>query len=178
MRRASLTFLALFLTLASSLLAQDKQKKIQSALSAAPASVTEKAKVMDWDQAVLRDGSNGWTCFPDMPDSAGNDPMCLDEPWLNWVDAWVNKKQPNITRMGIGYMLQGGSPESNTDPYASGPTSDNEWMTEGAPHIMVLVPNAAALAGLPTSPKAGGPWVMWRGTPYVHIMIPTAKKGM
>jgi hypothetical protein len=178
MRRAALTFIVLFLAFASSLLAQDKQKKIQSALSAGPASVTENAKVMDWDQTLLREGSNSWTCFPDIPDTPGNDPMCLDEPWLNWVDAWVNKKQLNITRMGFGYMLQGSSPASNTDPYAGEPTPDNEWMDESVPHIMVLVPDAAALSGLPTDPKGGGPWVMWRGTPFVHIMVPTPKKGM
>ena len=27
-------------------------------------------------------------------------------------------------------------------------------------------------AGLPTDPHSGGPWVMSRGTPYAHIMIP------
>ena len=27
---------------------------------------------------------------------------------------------------------------------------------------------------LPTDPHSGGPWVMWRGTPYAHLMVPTA----
>ena len=26
--------------------------------------------------------------------------------------------------------------------------------------------------GLSTDPKNGGPWVMWKGTPYAHIMAP------
>jgi hypothetical protein len=25
---------------------------------------------------------------------------------------------------------------------------------------------------LPTDSKNGGPWVMWAGTPYAHLMIP------
>ncbi|NIX25335.1 MAG: hypothetical protein GWN07_38280, partial [Actinobacteria bacterium] len=49
-------------------LAQDKDKKIHSAMSAAPASIAEDATIMDWDMTVLREGSNGWTCLPDRPD--------------------------------------------------------------------------------------------------------------
>ena len=159
----------------------DKQAKIRSAMSSAPASIADKAMVMDWpaepggEMTMLREGSNGWTCLPDMPDTPGNDPMCLDQPWLAWADAWMNKKETNITQMGFGYMLQGGTPESNTDPYAEGPTPNNEWMTEGVPHLMILVPEAQMLAGLPTDPGKGGPWVMWRDTPYVHIMVPMPK---
>jgi len=158
--------------------ATDNDSKIQSAMSAAPPSISMQAKVMDWpgteggEMAVLREGSNGWTCLPDIPDTSGNDPMCLDDPWLKWVDGWINKREPEITQMGFGYMLQGSSPESNTDPYAEGPTPDNEWMTESVPHLMILVPDAKMLEGLPSDPTNGGPWVMWRDTPYVHIMAP------
>ena len=154
------------------------EAKVQSAKSAAPPSIVSDATIMDWpteaggEMTVLHDGTNSWTCLPDLPTTTGNDPMCLDEPWLAWVDAWVNKKTLQITRMGFGYMLRGGSPESNTDPYSEGPTPDNEWMAEGVPHLMILVPDASMLRGLPTTPQGGGPWVMWRDTPYVHIMAP------
>jgi hypothetical protein len=37
---------------------------------------------------------------------------------------------------------------------------------------MVITPDAAALSALPTDPAGGGPWVMWPGTPYAHIMVP------
>lgn len=147
-------------------------------MSAAPSSIAEQATIRDWpteeggEMAVLRDGSSAWTCLPDMPNTPGTDPMCLDEPWLDWVDAWVNKTTPTITKMGFGYMLQGGTPGSNTDPYAEGPTSENEWMAEEPPHLMILVPDAEMLEGLSTDPGNGGPWVMWRDTPYVHIMVP------
>jgi hypothetical protein len=43
---------------------------------------------------VVREGRNGWTCFLNVSDTKGNDPTCLDEPWLNWAYAWMNKKQP------------------------------------------------------------------------------------
>jgi len=26
----------------------------------------------------------------------------------------------------------------------------------------------------PTDPKSGGPWVMWKGTPYAHVMVPVS----
>lgn len=159
----------------------DKQAKIQSAMSAAPYSISKNATIKDWPSAegeemtVLREGNNQFTCLPDMPDTPGNDPMCLDDPWLKWADAWMNKKDLTIDKMGFGYMLQGGTAESNTDPYAEGPEPGNEWMPEGVPHLMIVVPNNSMLSGLPQDPDQGGPWVMWRNTPYVHIMVPMPK---
>src|SRR5262245_12579568 len=31
-----------------------------------------------------------------------------------------------------------------------------------------------ALDLYPTDPKTGGPWVMWKGTRYAHVMVPVA----
>lgn len=73
------------------------------------------------------------------------------------------------------YMLAGDGGASNIDPFAKGPTADNQWIVEG-PHLMIIVPDAAALGAIPTDPKNGGPYVMWKGTPYAHIMVPTAHK--
>ncbi len=41
---------------------------------------------------------------------------------------------------------------------------------------MVIVPDPATLAGLPTTPVGDGPYVMWAGTPYAHIMMPVADR--
>jgi hypothetical protein len=38
---------------------------------------------------------------------------------------------------------------------------------------MVLVPDLRLLDGVSTDPNNGGPFVMWKGTPYAHIMVPT-----
>jgi CheY-like chemotaxis protein len=94
------------------------------------------------------------------------------DQWLEFVDAWVERREPNITRMGFGYMLVGDAPASNIDPFAEGPTADNEWMEHGVPHVMIVVPNLEQLRGLPTDFNDGGPWVMYRDTPYAHIMVP------
>lgn len=150
--------------------AQSTDAIIEEALSAAPASVAENATVMDWEQNVLREGTNGWTCLPSPP-AIASAPMCMDEPWLEWAHAWMTQGPVEIDRLGVSYMLQGDGGASNIDPFAEGPTPDNQWVQEG-PHLMLIVPDAAALEGIPTDPKNGGPYVMWKGTPYAHIMVP------
>lgn len=172
----------LFLAATGALDAQTNSRdaKITNALSAAPSSIGDGATVMDWPArdgaapAQLRAGTNDWVCFPDMPMTEGNDPMCLDQVWLSWVNAWQGRTKPEIERVGIGYMTApGGAHGSDTDPFASGPTADNEWGYD-PPHIMLLVPDLTSLEGLPTSRDSGGPWVMWSGTPYAHIMAPVS----
>lgn len=148
------------------------QALITNALSAAPASVAAGATVMGHDRRVLRQGTSDWVCMPDMPDVPNNAPMCLDAPWRSFMDALMNKRTPTVTRIGFAYMLQGDMPVSNTDPFATAPTSTNQWIQRGDPHVMVLLPDPRLLEGLPTDPKSGGPFVMWKGTPYAHIMLP------
>ena len=98
--------------------------------------------------------------------------MCLDKEWQAWGDAWMNKKDPpQVNTMGIGYMLRGDKGASNTDPFATGPTADNQWVVS-PPHIMVLLPDLKLLDTLPTDPHSGGAWVMYKGTKYAHIMVP------
>jgi hypothetical protein len=159
-----------------------KAQKITNAMSAAPSSLSAKATILDWpakdgeQPPVLRAGSNGWTCFPDMPQSSGNDPMCLDAPWMKWLEAYLAHTPLAITSVGVSYMLApGGAEGSNTDPYAMKMTPDNHW-GHHAPHVMIAVPDVQALDGLPTDPKNGGPYVMWKGTPYAHIMAPVTAK--
>ena len=149
--------------------------RVTMALSAAPVSIADSATVMDWDQTVLRQGTNDWTCLPDSPDTTALDPMCLDEPSMDWLRAYLSKTSPSVARMGFGYMLAGDAGASNTDPFATAQAPDNEWVF-GSPHIMIVVPDPAALSGVPTAPS-GGPWVMWRDTPFVHLMIPVADPG-
>ncbi len=150
----------------------DAAKMIKMAMSAAPASIADHATIKDTDGNVLREGTNGWTCL------TTPDPMCVDEQFGGFIKALMNKETPSVTETGFGYMLkcctEGGS---NVDPFAEEATDDNEWLEGGGPHLMVVVATADALAGLPTHPKEGGPWVMYRDTPYAHIMVPLGKDG-
>lgn len=159
-----------------------KAQKIASAASAAPASISAKATVLDWPEKeggamiTLRQGSNGWTCLPDMPNTEGIDPACLDAVWMKWVEAYVAHKTPEISGVGFGYMTApGGAAGSNTDPFAMKATADNHW-GHHQPHIMILVPDTKTLAATPTDPANGGPYVMWAGTPYAHIMAPVSAR--
>ncbi|MDX6751990.1 hypothetical protein SH611_19455 [Geminicoccaceae bacterium 1502E] len=156
----------------------DKAALIEDALSAAPPGVRETASVMAEDGTMLKEGSGSYVCMPTAPAHRefGSQPMCLDEVWTKWADAWMNKKEFSADKVGIAYMLAGDSAgASNVDPFAEKPTADNQWVVEG-PHVMILVPDPAQLEGLPETPEGPGPYVMWKGTPYAHIMLPVADR--
>jgi hypothetical protein len=156
--------------------AQDKQALIESALSAAPPMVAQTATVNDHKGNVLKEGSDEFTCFP--REGAGQSPMCIDEAWTGWLEAYMNKKPFTASEAGVSYMLAGDAPDggaSNIDPYAKEPTADNQWIVEG-PHVMILVPDAALLETFPAEPESGAPYVMWKGTPYAHVMVPTGAR--
>ncbi len=143
---------------------------LTDALSAGWPGMAENVTVVDWEGNVLKEGSNGYTCLPTPPMLAGNAPMCMDSEWMKWAGAWQNKTDYSAESLGISYMLSGDEGASNTDPYAEGPTDDNEWIIEGA-HLMILAPSEL-LNAFPTDPDNGGPYVMWKGTPYAHLMVP------
>jgi len=145
--------------------------KIKSAMSAAPASIAGAASVMDVpSMKVLKPGTNGWTCIPDGP-SPGVDPMCLDQNGMLWMDALMHHKDPPAGKMGLGYMLMGGSDASNTDPFATAPKPGSTWVDTG-PHLMVLN-IGTAFAGYPTvATNTKVPYVMFPGTAYAHLMVP------
>lgn len=164
--------LAVTLVLVSAPL-QAQQADIESALSAAPPEIARGAAVMGWDNTELKAGSNGWTCFPDVPDTPGEDPTCLDAEWMKWAGAWQAKSNPDITQVGFAYMLAGGTDASNTDPFATEPKPGEDWVHSG-PHVMIIVPDPELIENFTTDPDKGGPWVMWKGTPYAHIMVPVA----
>jgi hypothetical protein len=158
-------------------------EKIKNAMSAAPATISKAATIMDWPDTAggqarqLRAGSNGWVCYPTTPSTmgaaAGEDPMCLDKAWQGWAQAWMSKSTPPAGATGIAYMLRGDKGASNTDPFATGPAPTNAWVISPA-HIMVLYADPKTLDAFPTDPKSGGPWVMWKGTPYAHLMVPVS----
>lgn len=165
---------------------QSDEQKIREALSAGPPAVTENATVMDWpaeeggEFRVLREGSNGWTCLPTPPFEDTGDieggPACNDAEWMSWFKAFLAGEEPEVDQVGVSYMLSAEYSVSNTDPSATEATADNEWV-EGGAHMMLIAPDPATLDHYPDDPAPDGtspghPYVMWKGTPYVHLMIP------
>jgi len=155
----------------------NEDAKIQSAMSAAPMTIAKDARIVDYPEKAgqplieLREGANGWTCFPDWQATPGKDPMCFDKMWMQWFEAINTATDPNIKEPGIAYMLQGGSDASNTDPFAMKPKEGEEWVSAPA-HIMLIVPGKLDRTLFSTDHHSGGPWVMYAGTPYEHVMIP------
>jgi len=154
--------------------AQDEAAMVKDALSAAWPGMAEHATVMDWEGNVLREGSNGYTCLPTPPMLSTSSPMCMDGEWMKWVDAWQNKKDYAAESLAFSHMLGGDAGASNIDTFAENPTDDNEWIKEGT-HLMILAP-AELLDAFPTDPINGGPYVMWKGTPYAHLMVPIGSR--
>lgn len=152
--------------------------QIANAMSAGPDAVSRDATIMGWDASgmptvVLREGTNEWTCLADWPASPGNDPQCFDPVWTAWNDAYLAGKEPNVTQLGVAYMLAGGSDPSNTDPMAMEPLPGEDWVTS-PPHLMILVPGDLDPADFTTDHTSGKPYIMWEGTPYEHLMVPVA----
>jgi hypothetical protein len=153
------------------------EQLIASAMKAAPSDVAKNATIVAPDpkggMRTLRKGTNGFTCMPDNPETPGPDPMCWDKNSSEWIDAYMNHKTPPSGKMGLMYMLAGGTDASNTDPYATKPTAANHWIKTG-PHVMIVGADASFYDTYPKSadPDTKSPYVMWAGTPYQHLMAP------
>jgi hypothetical protein len=149
---------------------------IARAESAAPSHVSKHATIYAMDgHTVLREGNNGWHCMPGIHVIPGDThPMCNDAVWQKWMHAIANGEEFTTDRIGLGYMLKGDAHVSNTDPTATDPKNGDVWIEEG-PHVMVIVPKEL-LKGVSDDPHNGGPYVMWKDTPYAHIMFPTENK--
>ena len=183
MREKSIVILALLLcaALAMPLLSADKAptdaQLIASAMKAAPASVAKGATIIAMNangtMRTLRKGTNGFTCMPDNPQTPGPDPMCADANAMAWVHAWMGHQAPPAGKVGLMYMLAGGTDASNTDPYATKPTATNHWIQTG-PHVMVVGADASFYDTYPkaATPDTSVPYIMWAGTPYQHLMAP------
>jgi hypothetical protein len=152
----------------------DKDAMIASAESAGPASVTANATIKAPDGTVLREGSNSYTCYPQQ-EIIG--PMCNEPAWDALIGAMMNKKDFEATEFSVSYMLAGEGSAiggSNSDPYATDPETSDDWVKEG-PHLMILLPDRAALEGISTDPN-DPVYVMWGDTPYAHIMVRIAEE--
>ncbi len=155
------------------------QAKIDSAMSAGPMSIAQDATIFDraFDAngkfVVLRVGTNGWYCLPDIAATPGIDPVCEDQTWLDAIYASRAGNPVNVTVPGIAYMLQGGSHPSYTDPAASKPAAGDDWHISG-PHLMIILPSTVGLPGVCTDAvmNSDNSCAMFPDTPLAHLMVP------
>src|ERR1700693_1251849 len=92
--------------------AETKEAKIARALSAGPPNIAEAAKVVDRDEngkeTVLREGKNGFTCFPGHLAVVDDIAYCANSDALQWEENWHgHKPKPTNPQPGIEYMLAG-----------------------------------------------------------------------
>ena len=144
-------------------------EQVANARSAGPAAIAEGARIMgypeewpgNWPDEVapelieLLPGDNGWTCIADIPDTPGNDPMCLNDTYFEVLMAQRNLTDAPATGIGFGYMLQGGGPIGSP------------------PHMMVFVPESNGNLPNFTTEPGPQPWVMFPETTYQHLMVTT-----
>lgn len=150
-------------------------EKVARASSAAPSDLSSKATIVDVDGSVIKQGESDWNCMPGIPVIPGDKhPMCNDSVWRDLLKAAATGAPFEADRIGISYMLKGDAMVSNSNPAATDPENGDVWVQEG-PHIMIVVPKAS-LKGLSDDPYNGGPYVMWKDTPYAHIMVPVVNK--
>ena len=177
MKRAGIFALSVCLCLLVAGVAQAEKSKaelIAEAESAAPQVISKDATIKTADGNVLRQGTNNWTCYPG---SAAIGPMCNQAQWDALLAALGKREPIKVEEVSVSYMLAGEGEAigvSNSDPFATKATHEHDWVKEG-PHLMILVPDPALLEGLSTDPK-DPVYVMWKGTPYAHIMVKLSEK--
>ena len=173
--RVVILILALFTAVAATYASEGESNEelIARAMSAAPMMISAEATVVDDDGNVLREGTNGWVCAPNVFPDDGY-PMCLDEVWQGWVKAFKAGEDFSADRIGISYMLQGDGGTSNSDPMHPNPAEADDFIKEG-PHLMIILPGEM-LEAFTDDPSSGDPYVMWKDTPYAHVMVPVGDR--
>jgi hypothetical protein len=148
---------------------------IKLVTTAAPDEIVGDATIVrieaNGDVRTLKKGTSEFTCF-----LGNNVPMCSDPAAMEWAKAWQTHAPPP-DKVGFIYMLNGDNGASNTDPWATKSEPSNHWIKTGA-HVMIVGPAAKTMAGYPRTgdPDPTKPYVMWAGSPYEHLMLPTCAK--
>ena len=114
---------------------------------------------------VLRKGTNGWTCMPDIPGRPQHGPMCADEPMMEILMDIIGGRTPTVKKVGLSYMLLGEARQGQGAGPAKDPREVKEWFYIG-PHIMVALPaeSVSALDGINQDLK--------NGLPYTSLLNP------
>ena len=158
--------------------------KIWAYSTAAPSFIASGCKVIEADGAVLREGTNGWTAMPGNPRGMSDPengwkdpheamPMVMDAQAMKWAMAFMSGKKPELDHDGWMYMLHGDMGEDNTKQlvFNKEDAAEGHWIESG-PHIMLMPKDPSSLKGLTTDFNSGGPYIMFEGTGYDHVMIP------
>jgi hypothetical protein len=155
--------------------------EIETYTSAAPDFIGNFATVVSASGEVIREGTNGWTCLPFIPMpkmgfKTANEaaPACADANAVAWANAYIAQAKPEIENDGWIWMKHGDTGVDNFRPYSEGDkanTKAEDWIYSGS-HLMLMPKDPSSLDGVSTDFTTGAPYVMMKGTPFVHLMIP------
>ena len=154
--------------------------EIEAYTSAAPSFIGDHATVIGASGKVLREGTNGWRCEPfmQMPKGGFKNPhetaaACSDKNAVAWADAYKANTTPELKADGWIWMIHGDLGVDNFKPYTDGQKdAGHKHFIESGAHIMLMPKDPSSLEGQTTDFTSGSPYVMFKGTPYVHLMIP------
>ena len=157
-----------------------KAWEIKAYSSAAPAYIGDNATIIGASGKVLRKGTTGWRCEPFMPMPEGGfksahetAAACSDKNAVAWANAYKANKTPDLEADGWIWMLHGDLGVDNFTPYTDGQkNAGHKHFIESGAHMMLMPKDPKSLEGQSTDYTNGGPYVMFKGTPYVHLMIP------
>jgi len=154
--------------------------EINAYTSAAPAFIGKHATVIGASGKVLREGTNGWRCEPfmPMPKDGFKHPhetaaACSDKNAVAWANAYKSNNKPELEGDGWIWMIHGDLGVDNFKPYTDGQKdAGHKHFIESGAHMMLMPKDPSSLDGQTTDYTTGAPYVMFKGTPYVHLMIP------
>ena len=154
--------------------------EINAYTSAAPAFIGKHATVIGASGNVLREGTNGWRCEPfmPMPKDGFKHPhetaaACSDKNAVAWANAYKSNNKPELEGDGWIWMIHGDLGVDNFKPYTDGQKdAGHKHFIESGAHMMLMPKDPSSLDGQTTDYTTGAPYVMFKGTPYVHLMIP------
>ena len=159
--------------------------KIWALSTAAPSFIAANCTVIDSDgKTILREGTNGWTAMAGNPRGMSDPengwkdpheamPMVMDAQAMKWAMAFMSGTKPELDHDGWMYMLHGDMGEDNTKQlvFKKEDAAEDHWIESGA-HLMLMPKDPSSLKGQTTDFNSGGPYIMFEGTGYDHVMIP------
>ena len=148
--------------------------------SAAPDFIGDFATVIGADGSVIREGTNGWRCEAFIPMPEGDfksphdaAPACSDKNSVAWANAYKAGTIPKMEGDGWIWMIHGDLGVDNFIVGTDGQkNAGHKHYIESGPHMMLMPKDPSSLDAQSTDYTSGAPYVMFKGTPYAHLMVP------
>jgi hypothetical protein len=166
-------------------------RQIAAAVSPLPEQQQATARVLGHDASgklvVLRQGSNDFTCIADDAVAKQYHVACYHkslEPFMaRGRELHAMKKSREVIDSVRGADIKAGRYSMPSKPaalyqyYASRDSVDASGNVKGASFLYVVyTPYATAKStGITENPIEGGPWIMYPGKPWAHLMIAPQK---